>query len=405
MATLVTGAAGFLGSYVMSALAAAGEPAHGYDVSAPSGDALAVAPGLAGAFSLGRVTDAARLFDVCGQLGVDAMVHAAGLVGLEGSLEQPVAYYETNVMGFVQVCEAARQAGARRVVLVSSNAAYHAPSGAKLVEGDPVFSVERGNPAGHYGTSKMMQEAVGLAYADFHGLDVVMLRVTAIYGFGMRSPMYIKPMVEDAVAGRPTRLPQGGPMRRDYTYVLDCAGAVLHALAAPANRPSPRVLNVSAGHAATAAEVAAVVRAVIPGADIQIGDGLTPLEAANNRMRAPLDVSAAARAIGWSPAWPLADGIRDYARRLRAHRAGHGAGLQQAVGPGPNGTDADGPGAHWPDGRERQAQKAAPGLAHGRALATSQGGSGENENGEGADRDGKAADSDLRAMPGASVAV
>ncbi len=332
MVTLVTGAAGFLGSYVMAALAAVGKPAHGYDASAPSGDALAVAPGLAGAFSLGRVTDAARLFDVCRRQGVDAVVHAAGLVGLEGSLEQPAAYYETNVMGFVQVCEAARQAGARRVVLISSNAAYHAPTeprpaGAKLVEGDPVFSVDRGNPAGHYGTSKMMQEAVGLAYADFHELDVIALRVTAIYGFGMRSPMYIKPMVEDAVAGRPTHLPEGGPMRRDYTYVLDCADAVLRALAAPAERPGPRVLNVSAGHSATAAEVAAVVCQVIAGADIEIGDGLTPLEAANNRMRAPLDVSAAPRAIGWSPCWPLADGIRDYARRLRAHQAGHCTGL------------------------------------------------------------------------------
>ncbi len=383
MATLVTGAAGFLGSYVMAALAAAGEAAHGYDASGPCGEALTVAPGLADAFSLGRVTDAARLFDVCRRQGVGAVVHTAGLVGLEGSLEQPAAFYETNVMGFVQVCEAARQAGARRVVLVSSNAAYQVPAapyppGFKLAEGAPVFSVERGNPAGHYGASKMMQEAVGLAYADFHGLDVIALRVTAIYGFGMRSPMYIKPMVEDAVAGRPTRLPQGGPMRRDYTYVLDCADAVLRALAAPADRPGPRVLNVSAGHAVTAAEVAAAVRAAIPGADIEIGDGLTPLEAANNRMRAPLDVAAAARSIGWSPAWPLADGIRDYARRVRAHVGGHGTGLQQAQG-------------------------TARGHAPECAAAASQGGSGDG-GGVAADWDGEAGP-DLRLMPGASVAV
>lgn len=321
MTVLVTGAAGFLGSYVMAALEAAGVAAHGYDLAPPGREALAAAPGLLERCSLGGVTEPARLFDVVRAQGADAVVHAAGLVGLEASLQQPEAFYGTNVMGFVNVCEAARQAGMRRVVLVSSNAAYHAPAGDKLRECDAVFSVRRGNPAGHYGASKMMQEAVGLAYATHHGLDVVALRVTAIYGHGMRSPMYIKPMVEDAVMGRPTRLPGGGPMRRDYTYVLDCADAVLRAVAAPPWGNAPRVLNVSAGQAVTAAEAAGIVRAVLPGADIAIGDALTPAEAENNRMRASLDVSAAAAALGWSPAWPLAAGIADYASRLRRHGA------------------------------------------------------------------------------------
>ena len=79
----------------------------------------------------------------------------------------------------------------------------------------------------------MAAEAAGLAYASFQELDFLSLRVTAIYGFGMRSPMYIKPMVEDAVLGRPTRFATGGRMKRDYTHVLDCADGVLAALSAP----------------------------------------------------------------------------------------------------------------------------------------------------------------------------
>jgi UDP-glucose 4-epimerase len=311
---LVTGASGFLGSYVMAAL---GDRAHGFDVAPPGWEACVVAPGLAANLSIGQVTDAARLAKMFSTGGINAVVHTAGLVGLEASLRHPASFYETNVMGFVQICEAARLACVKRLVLVSSNAAYHAPSGPRLVETDPVFSIERGNPAGHYGTTKMMQEAIGLAYASFHGLDVIVLRVTAIYGFGMRSPMYIKPMVEDAVAGRPTRLAEGGPMKRDYTYVLDCAEAVLAALAAPAERSGPRVLNISAGQAVTAGEVAQIVRDVLPGADIEIGDTLSPLEAENNRMRASLDISAAQSVLGWTPAWPLPRGIADYAQRLR----------------------------------------------------------------------------------------
>ncbi|GAC1478073.1 MAG: GDP-mannose 4,6-dehydratase [Acetobacteraceae bacterium] len=319
MTTLVTGATGFLGSYIMAAL---GTEAHGFDIAPPSAEALAIAPGLGDQCSQGQVTDPARLFDVVRRKPVETVVHTAGLVGLELSLAQPATTYQTNVMGFVNVCEVARQTGVSRLVLVSSNAAYHAPSGDRLIETDPVFSVQRGNPAGHYGTSKMMQEAVALAYASFHGLNVFVLRVTAIYGFGMRSPMYIKPMVEDAVAGRPTRFSHGGPMKRDYTYVLNAAAAVLAAVRAPPGHPGPRVLNAAAGRAVMASDLAKIVRGVIPGADIEIGGTLTPLEAENVKMRAPLDVSAAAAVLGWSPVWTLEAGIADYASRLRRFQAG-----------------------------------------------------------------------------------
>jgi len=318
MNVLVTGGAGFLGAYTMAALEAAGHTAFAYDVAPPTGDLLSVAPALSARFRSGQIGDLARLFEVCRTEKIDAMVHAAGLVGLEPSLAQPLAFYQTNIMGLVHACEAARQLGMRKLVAISSNAAYH-KGGDKLVETDPPFSVTAGNPAGHYGTSKMAGEAIGLAYADFQDLDFVALRVTAIYGFGMRSPMYIKPMVENAVRGEPTRFATGGPMKRDYTHVRDCCDAIVLALNAPRNEPgAQRVLNVSAGQAHTAADVAEMVRRVVPGADIAIGDALTPLEEQNVKMRAPLDISAAKRALGWSPNWPLEKGIREYAERYRA---------------------------------------------------------------------------------------
>ena len=246
------------------------------------------------------------------------MVHAAGLVGLEPSLAQPLAIYQTNIMGLVHACEAARQLGMRKLVAISSNAAYHKGAGEKLVETDPPFSVTDGNPAGHYGTSKMAGEAIGMAYASFQEVDFIALRVTAIYGFGMRSPMYIKPMVENAVRGLPTRFATGGPMKRDYTHVRDCCDAIVLALNAP--RLAGRAARAQCrrpDEAHTAAEVAEMVRRIMPGADIEIGDTLTPLEAQNVKMRAPLDVSAAKRVLGWSPQWPLEKGIREYAERYR----------------------------------------------------------------------------------------
>ena len=322
MNVLVTGGAGFLGGYIMDALQQKGHEAFAYDIAPPSADTLAVFPNIASRFRSGQINDIARLFEVCRSDKIEAIIHSAGMVGLEPSLEQPIATYQTNIMGLVNVCEVARQLSMRRVVFVSSNAAYHRGSGATLVETDPAFSIRDANPAGHYGTSKMAGEAIGLAYSSFQNLDFLAIRITAIYGFGMRSPMYIKPMVENSVLGKPTRFATGGRMKRDYTHVLDCSDGIVTALTAPPWKAGEqRVINVASGNARTASEVAKIVRDTIPGSDIEIGDELTPLEEQNVKMRTSLDIAAAKRLLNWSPRWPLEKGIAEYAITFRRHLA------------------------------------------------------------------------------------
>ncbi len=165
MPTLVTGAAGFLGSYLMAAL---GPAAIGIDIAEPGAEARVIAP--SAIILLASVTDQAHLQTLIRDHAIDTIIHTASRVGMEPSLDDPAGFYDTNVMGLVHLCEAARSAGARHMVLISSNAAYHRPTGDRLVETDPVFSIEAGNPAAHYGTTKMMQEAVALSYARFHGI-------------------------------------------------------------------------------------------------------------------------------------------------------------------------------------------------------------------------------------------
>jgi nucleoside-diphosphate-sugar epimerase len=318
MNVLVTGGAGFLGGYIMASLLREGHEPFAYDIAPPGAEALAVAPEIAMRFRAGQINDIARLFAICRSEKIEAIIHSAGMVGLEPSLEQPIATYQANIMGLVNVCEVARQLSMRRVVFVSSNAAYHRGSGATLVETDPVFSIRDANPAGHYGTSKMAGEAIGLAYANFQNLDFLAIRITAVYGFGMRSPMYIKPMVENSVLGKPTRFATGGRMKRDYTHVLDCSDGIVAALLAPPWKPGEqRVINVASGHARTASEVAQIVRDTIQGADIEIGEELTALEERNVKMRTSLDIAAAKRLLNWSPQWPLERGVAEYAETFR----------------------------------------------------------------------------------------
>jgi nucleoside-diphosphate-sugar epimerase len=320
MKVLVTGGAGFLGAHTFAVLQAAGHECFAYDLAAPGPELLAVTPALQERVRLGSIEDGERLLEVCRADGIDGIVHAAARLGLEPSLADPAGFYRTNILGQVNVCEAGRKLGLRKVVAISSNAAYHPGAGDRLVETDPPFSITRANPAAHYGTSKMAAEAIGMAYAEFHGLDFLALRVTAIYGFGMRAPIHIKPMVENAIVGKGTRFETGGAMKRDYTHVSDCCEAIVRAVELPARTTGEqRVLNVAAGRIHTVQEVASVVRRVLPGADIVVGSGLSPVQEANVKMRAALDITAAKEVLGWAPRLSLEDGVREYADRFRRY--------------------------------------------------------------------------------------
>jgi nucleoside-diphosphate-sugar epimerase len=102
--------------------------------------------------------------------------------------------------------------------------------------------------------------------------------------------------------------------------VRDVSRAFLRALEASEwPTGSQRLLNVSAGRVHTSAEAAEIIRRIIPGADIEIGATLTPLEESNARMRAPLDITKSREVLGWSPEWSLEDRLREYAGRFSAY--------------------------------------------------------------------------------------
>lgn len=323
MKVLLTGGAGFLGAYIFNALRSAGHDVHVYDRAHVMPNLASVAPDLAGVLSLGEISDVAALSAVCEEVKPDAVVHAAARVGFEPSLEDPGGFYQTNVLGFVNVCEVARKHEVKKVVLISSNTACHAGVGSVQKETDPAFSVSNANPSAHYGTSKMIAEAIGMSYSQFHGIDFLALRIAAVYGFGMRTPLYIKPMVENAVDGLKTVFATGGRMKRDLTHVLDVSRAVARAVdyEGPYAGRS-HVVNVAAGNLVSPAEIAEIVRHTVNGADIEIGDALTPLEEENVKSRVPLDITLARDLLDWTPQFQIRQGIAEYAARYRTYRNG-----------------------------------------------------------------------------------
>jgi nucleoside-diphosphate-sugar epimerase len=316
---MITGGSGFLGTYVIRELAGRGNRIVNFDAVGPAPVLAALTAPFAKqiVFVRGQVLDLASLFRTVQQHDVERIFHAAALYDPPYSLEDPAITFQVNVNGTINVLEAARLLGVKRVVLSSSIAVYAPRQYEPIDERHPIHIPAAGNPLGPYGASKAAAEIVGLTYFSTNGVDFIALRNSAIYGHGMRYPMYIKPMVENSVRGLPTRFSTGGDMRRDYTHVKDTAQAVIKALDVPAAALTQRVFNVGSGAMHSASQVAEAVRKILPNADIEIGAGLSEMEQSDMRARGTLDLSAARQQLKYEPQYSLETGIQDYIEMFR----------------------------------------------------------------------------------------
>ncbi len=311
---IVTGGTGFIGAHVCRDLARKGARVIAIGIEPPSEETRFIFDGAAVEFIHCDVTDASALDLICAIQKPSVVVHAAGYVGQDASIANPALTYAINIGGTVNALEAARRNGVSKFILISSNAAYQKKAYEPFDEKHPVTSIYEGNPNAHYGTAKMASEQIGLSYHSLYGLDFLAIRVTAVYGFGMRIPMYIKPLVEGALLHQPVHLPSGGKMRRDYTYIDDVALGIVLAVETDTAKMKQRVFNMSCGKLVTASEIVTVVREVILGADVKISTSSTALEKAGARQRAALDSDAARRAFGYCPRYTIETGIAEYAK-------------------------------------------------------------------------------------------
>jgi UDP-glucose 4-epimerase len=319
---LITGGSGFIGAYTTAELMRAGHRVVAYDAAPPVWGAAALLETLAErpVFVRGDVADLSELQATIREHDVSRIFHAAAIYDPPVSITHPAPCYRVNVGGTINVLEAARSSGIRRVVMASSIAVYAARQYEPIDEAHPIATPSDGNPLGPYGASKAAAELIGMTYCSTGLVDFIGLRYSGVYGFGMRYPMYVRPFVEQAVDGEPVTFETGGDMPRDYTYVVDVARATVAALFAPSADLRQRVFNVATGRLTRAAQLAEVVRDVLPEARIEIGPGLTEYEQSDARMRGTLAVDAAREQLGWEPAYDLAAGVQDYANRYRAFK-------------------------------------------------------------------------------------
>jgi len=271
---------------------------------------------------LGDVLDLPRLMDVIKRHGVTHIVHAAAFVGAV-SQANPALSVQVNVMGMVNVLEAARLFEVKRVVYTSAKGVY----GPVLGEyGPPTYKPVPEdlpkNPKRIYDSAKLMGEQIGLYYQANMGVDVVVLRFATTYGPGKTSRHgkmgVTSQIVENPAAGLPFRLAQGGDEKDDFIYNKDSARGIY--LACMVEHPKSRVYNIGTGIGLTLNDVARVIRKHLPNADIEIGPGLNflgmPYPASS-----VYDISRARAELDYEPHYDLEKGIADYLAMLKVLNA------------------------------------------------------------------------------------
>ena len=302
---LVTGASGFIG-YPTLLAAAEGWETIGFDLSRP-------AETVSGAnFVIGDFTDIHHLYRILREHAIDTIVHAGGISGPMLSRDNPYHVCSANVIGTINLLEAARTTGVRRFVFLSSAQAYGDTPPPPVPEDAPFRARDL------YGATKAAGDLLLRAYREQYGLDAVALRISNVYGPRRRTRNAVLTMLEDALAGRPTSLDFGGGYGRAYLYVSDAVNAIFAAIKAPSL--AQPAYNIAGLQFEPMERIADIVRKLFPNARITMAPGVDAMGYRRER----LDISAAKRDLGWSPEWDLERGISHYAAWLRneGHRAG-----------------------------------------------------------------------------------
>jgi UDP-glucuronate 4-epimerase len=230
MNVLVTGGAGFIGSHVADRLLSLGHAVWVFDdlndfyepriKQANLGDLQARS--LPFTFVFGDLTDRSALDELFASVRFDQVIHLAARAGVRPSLQQPALYQRVNVEGTVNLLEAARQNGVKKVTIASSSSVYGVNSKVPFSETDPIVSA-----ISPYAASKLACEALGHVYHHIYGMDIAMLRFFTVYGPRQRPDLAIHKFAQLIDAGRPIPVFGDGSTARDYTYVTDTVDGVL----------------------------------------------------------------------------------------------------------------------------------------------------------------------------------
>lgn len=305
MGILVTGGGGFIGDAVTRALAQRGDTVIAFDTRFGRGGSTERLIQVEG-----DITDLAALMRAMQVHKPDAIVHCAAIVGALSSIGSPANVVRVNVEGSLNVFEAMRLAGVERCIHISSEEVYGSFRDDTIDESHPL------DPVLPYGICKAAVEQLGRTYRDLHGLEIINLRTSWVYGLGLPRNRVPKILLEAALADQPLHISSGADTLIDHTYIDDVVAAVLRALGIRKHRFD--AYNVASGQAVSVSELIAIVQELVPGARLSVGPGpYRHGDRIDMVKKGALDVSRAAAELGWRPRFDVRSGLAAYAAAIR----------------------------------------------------------------------------------------
>ncbi|MET4294193.1 UDP-glucuronate 4-epimerase [Bradyrhizobium sp. LB8.2] len=315
-AILITGAAGFIGFHVTRQLLSEGRPVvgldnlNGYYDPALKQARLALLRGDSRFFFVeADLADRETIAALFARHRFAKVVHLAAQAGVRYSIEQPHAYADSNLRGFLNVLEGCRHNGCRHLVYASSSSVYGANT--KL----PFAVQDRTDyPVSLYAATKKANEVMAQSYSHLYRLPVTGLRFFTIYGPWGRPDMAMFLFVNAIMADRPIRLFNHGKMRRDFTYIDDVTRVVSKLIdqvpaddPAAANAPS-KVYNVGNHHPEELMHVVGLLEQELGRTAVK---ELLPMQP-GDVLETFADVSDLMRDTGFAPSTPIAHGVRNF---------------------------------------------------------------------------------------------
>jgi UDP-glucose 4-epimerase len=291
---LVTGGAGFIGSHIADAFLAAGYSVAVLDNLATG--RRANVPAAARLYEV-DVREAAAVADVLAREKPAIISHQAALADVRESMARPQEYAAVNILGTLNVLEAARANGARKVVMASTAAVYGNPAAL------PATETAEARPLNSYGVTKYSAELYLESFQRNYGLEYSALRYSNVYGPRQNThgeAGVIAIFAGRMLAGEPCVIFGDGLQQRDFVYVGDVARANLLA----SRRGSGRY-NIGSGTPTTIRSIFEMMSGL---AHYDVGAVAGPARLGEVRANY-LDASLAAAHLGWRPEVSLPDGL------------------------------------------------------------------------------------------------
>ena len=312
---LVTGAAGFIGFHVARRLLAEGCAVVGldnlnsyYDPALKEARLNLLRGERRFAFEQIDLADRASMERLFAKHRFSRVVHLAAQAGVRHSIENPHAYADANLEGFVNVLEGCRHHGCGHLVYASSSSVYGANT--KLP-----FSVDdkTDHPVSLYAATKKANELIAYSYSHLYRLPVTGLRFFTVYGPWGRPDMAIFMFTKAILEGKAIKLFNPGRMRRDFTYIDDVSDAVLKIVdlaprAGEAGAPPAQIYNVGNHRPEDLMHVVAVMEKELGREAVK---EMLPMQP-GDVMETFADIGDLARDVGFKPQTSIEDGVRSF---------------------------------------------------------------------------------------------